>query len=206
MKKFRMFAVAVLAAISISANAQEAFSTVYVQYSPTLLKVSYDGVSASKTYNNISLGYSYATPIAAETLYLEAGLKAQYMFNKDSDELHDIKTHMFSATLPVNLFYDIELADGKFFLDPYVGVFLRGNILGKSKAEGKSGNTHERDLFKDEDMNGDAFKRISFGIQAGVKARISGKFVVGAGYFMDITKICEHTHLEGFEFTLGYAF
>ena len=63
--------------------------------------------------------------------------------------------------------------------------------------------------------NGDAaWKRIQLGMQFGVRARISNKFLIGIGYSMDLTNISKyevyHTDISSkfhsFDITLGYCF
>lgn len=70
------------------------------------------------------------------------------------------------------------------------------------------------DLFSKDDMGDAAWKRIQLGMQFGVRARISNKFLVGIGYSMDLTNISKyevyHTDISSkfhsFDITLGYCF
>ena len=207
MKVFRLLAIATFAVISMSASAQAVgrkFSTIYVQYNPTQFHVSVSGVSSNTSYTGLSAGYSYTAPIA-DALMIEGGLKAQWFFRSDKDDLHEIKTNMVSATIPINLVYSFVLKENVFSIDPYAGLFVRGNIFGKVKREGKN-NSHDYNIFDDDDMGGNAYKRFQFGFQAGVKCRINDVFTVGGGYWMDLTKITDNTNLQGFEVIAGMTF
>lgn len=204
MNKIRLFTMAVLAVTCLSASAQSIgrkFSTLYVQYNPTQFHTSYEGLSDNTSYNAISAGYSMTYPIA-DALMIEGGLKAQWLFRSDSDNGHENKVNIVSAVIPINLVYTFVVTENVFSIDPYAGLFARGNIIGKQKFEGNS-NSYDHNLFSDDDMGGNAYKRFQFGFQAGVRFRINDIFTVGGGYWMDFNKISENRNFQGFDLTLG---
>lgn len=228
MKTMRLIILAALTAVSMSTMAQvddwdgiyqdttskskktsyssggERFSTLYVQYHPTTLHASYNGHTENTTYNAFSLGLSNTFPLV-NALMLEVGFKGQYLFHSESEDGVDEKAYFIAATIPANLVYSIEVNGEDFTIDPYAGLFMRGNIVGKNKIE-SGGKSVDYDFFKDDDMGGRAYKRFQFGFQAGVKARINNQFTFGGGYWMDIEKITDHVNFQGFDITLGYIF
>jgi len=204
MNKIRLFTLAALAAVCMSVSAQSVgrkFSTLYVQYNPSQFHTSYENISENTSYNAISAGYSMTYPIA-DALMIEGGLKAQWLFRSESENGQDNKVNIVSATIPINLVYTFVVTENVFSIDPYVGLFARGNIIGKQKHEGNS-HSHDYNLFSDDDMGNNAYKRFQFGFQAGVKFRINDIFTVGGGYWMDFNKIAEHSNFQGFDITLG---
>lgn len=194
MFKMRSIILAAFAVVSMSASAQQPFGTVYLQYNPSLfdlnqLIVSHDGHSTSTSYDAISLGYNYATPMFGIPLYLEFGGAIQWGFKyKDN-----YKTNMLALKIPLNVVYSIDISDS-FSILPYAGAYGRFSFLAKTKYDEKP---ESYDWFSD----GDA-KRFQIGLNAGCRFRIN-QFTIGAGYYYDLMKIEDHTHFEGFELTIG---
>ena len=110
MRKLRFFAVAAMAAISVSAMAQvtygndysyqptnskiygsdnEGFGLFYIQYNPSQVhsKEEHHGSSATdnKSCNALSLGYSYFIPLGDMPLFLAPGAAVQWFFKSDSE-------------------------------------------------------------------------------------------------------------------------
>ena len=193
MKKMRMIVLAAFAAVSMSVSAQESFQTFYLQYNPSSQKISYDGHSTSTSFNGLSLGYSYATPLGGIPLYLEFGGAAQWFFKSEDDT----KTNLISVKIPVNLLYSFEVSD-VVKIQPYAGVYGRVNIIGKTKDDYAD---ESWDWFSD----GDA-KRFQLGLNGGLRVSFNDYVFLGAGYYYDLMKIQEHTHFEGFDLTLGLVF
>ncbi len=223
MKKLRLFAVAALAAITMSATAQvtygndyqyqpekssksyygsdnEGFSTLYVQYNPSKLKSKSHGSSSSESVNALSLGYSYSLPLGDIPLYLEFGGAAQWFFKSHEGA----KFNMVAVKIPINVMYSFDVSDAV-SIQPYAGVYGRVGIIAQEKYEGVKLN-----YFSKDDMGDFAWKRFQFGWNAGIKFRFAQKFTVGAGYYMDLMKIMsynEHkSHFQGFDITLGLNF
>ena len=224
-----------------------AFSSVYLQYNFESQKVKSGSHSESESGNSVSAGYNYAFPISSTLpLYVEAGIAAKYVWKSEDGQ----KFNMLSAKVPVNLLFSYPVNES-FAIEPYAGIYLRGNIFGKLKYDSDSDSDYgwdddddwdddwdnmvddwsrqsnsralaskddddddSIDLFSKDDMGDAAWKRIQLGMQFGVRARISNKFLVGIGYSMDLTNISKyevyHTDISSkfhsFDITLGYCF
>ena len=111
------------------------FSTAYVQWNFETMKYSKSGFSSSSSGNSISGGFSYAFGIAGATpLYLEPGVALKYVWDKDDNW----KFNMLSLKVPVNVVYSFAATEN-FNIEPYAGVYLRGNLLAKEKFETNGG-------------------------------------------------------------------
>ena len=108
MKKIRTIVLAAFAALSMSASAQEPFATFYLQYNPTQFhhKEIY-GADTKDYFNQVAIGYNYATPLFGIPLYLEFGGAFQYSF-KSGD---GYKVNMLAGKIPVAA-QDAELSSG----------------------------------------------------------------------------------------------
>lgn len=197
------------------------FSTIYLQYNFESEKVKMGSHSESESGNSVSAGYNYAFPISGTLpLYVEAGIAAKYVWkNKDGQ-----KFNMLSAKVPVNLLFSYPVSES-FSIEPYAGLYLRGNIFGKVKYDSNydddddywddddlvddwdswgesralvSSNSGEKslDIFSKDDMGDAACKRIQLGMQFGARARINNQFLIGVGYSMDLTNISKYTILN----------
>lgn len=195
MKKIMM--IAAFAAMCLTASAQ--FQTFYLQYNPSSQKYSHSGTSISTTFNELSLGYSYAMPVASIPLYVEFGGAVQWAFRSDSEHGMDIKSNLLAVKVPVNALYGFHVSD-KITILPYVGPYFRFNIIGKTKEE-YGGHSETHDWFSDLDA-----KRFQIGLNAGCRVNINDFFFAGVGYYYDLMKIQEDTHFEGFDITVGLLF
>ena len=111
------------------------FSTAYVQWNFETMKYSKSGFSSSSSGNSISGGFSYAFGIAGATpLYLEPGVALKYVW----DNNNGVKFSMLSLKVPVNVVYSFAATEN-FNIEPYAGIYLRGNLLAKEKFEGNGG-------------------------------------------------------------------
>ena len=111
------------------------FSTAYVQWNFETMKYSKSGFSSSSSGNSISGGFSYAFGIAGATpLYLEPGVALKYVW----DNNNGVKFSMLSLKVPVNVVYSFAATEN-FNIEPYAGIYLRGNLLAKQKFEGNGG-------------------------------------------------------------------
>jgi len=202
-------------------SAPVGFSSVYMQYNFESEKVKAGSHSESESGNSVSAGYNYAFPISGTLpLYVEAGIAAKYVWkNKDGQ-----KFNMLSAKVPVNLLFSYPVSES-FSIEPYAGLYLRGNIFGKVKYDSNydddddywddddlvddwdswgesralaSSNSGEKslDIFSKDDMGDAACKRIQLGMQFGARARINNQFLIGVGYSMDLTNISKYTMLN----------
>ena len=106
-----------------------AFSSVYLQYNFESQKVKSGSHSESESGNSVSAGYNYAFPISSTLpLYVEAGIAAKYVWKSEDGQ----KFNMLSAKVPVNLLFSYPVNES-FAIEPYAGLYLRGNIFGKVK-------------------------------------------------------------------------
>lgn len=229
MKQIKLFATAVMMAVSMSASAQftnggsssssstnnEGWSTIWVEWNPSTLK--FDAKNAdNESFTGLSLGYSQAfSIIQSQPLFLEAGLGVQYSFKTmdgedfgfDEDDEVEVKFNMFSVKVPVNLLYKFDIPNSSVSLMPHIGANLRYNLSGKMKAEGED-DSEEVDLFDKDDMGSSkaTWKRFQIGWQAGVKARFGQNFLVGVSYGSDFSEIAKKTKVGTTSITLGYTF
>lgn len=124
-----------------------AFSSVYLQYNFESEKVKAGSHSESESGNSVSAGYNYAFPISGTLpLYVEAGIAAKYVWKDKNGQ----KFNMLSAKVPVNLLYSYPVNES-FAIEPYAGLYLRGNIFGKIKYDGQSDGGYSYDIDDDDD-------------------------------------------------------
>ncbi|MBQ3753439.1 MAG: cell envelope integrity protein TolA [Prevotella sp.] len=123
------------------------FSTVYLQYNFESQKVKSGSHSDSESGNSVSAGYNYAFPISGTLpLYVEAGIAAKYVWQNENGR----KFNMLSAKVPVNLLFSYPVNES-FSIEPYAGLYLRGNIFGKIKYDGQSDGGYSYDIDDDDD-------------------------------------------------------
>jgi len=123
------------------------FSTVYLQYNFESQKVKSGSHSDSESGNSVSAGYNYAFPISGTLpLYVEAGIAAKYVWQNETVR----KFNMLSAKVPVNLLFSYPVNES-FSIEPYAGLYLRGNIFGKIKYDGQSDGGYTYDIDDDDD-------------------------------------------------------
>ena len=124
-----------------------AFSSVYLQYNFESEKVKAGSHSESESGNSVSAGYNYAFPISGTLpLYVEAGIAAKYVWKDKNGQ----KFNMLSAKVPVNLLFSYPVNES-FSIEPYAGLYLRGNIFGKIKYDGQSDGGYSYDIDDDDD-------------------------------------------------------
>ena len=196
MRKIRLIVLAVFAAVSMSASAQEPFGTFYFQYNLTYLK------SGEKTnllyndkerFNQLTLGYNYATPLFSIPLFLEFGGAFQWAF-KSGD---GYKANILALKAPINLVFSLDVSDD-FKIQPYGGFYGRVNLLAKTKPdEAESINWFDHPSV-------DA-KRFQVGVNAGLRFTIGQSVTIGAGYYRDLMDISKarKAYFEGWDFTIG---
>lgn len=157
MKKMRLFAVALLTTIGITASAQtnrgttgtNDYNTIYVQWNPTTFSNSQKGAEDISA-TGFSIGYSHAFCISKTApVFIEAGLGLQYTYASESaaDDIAELsglstrevvkymdpeeKLKMFSAKVPVNIIYNWNIPNSRITLSPFIGVNIRCNFSGK---------------------------------------------------------------------------
>ena len=214
------------------------------------LELSYNPVKVSPDYDNaddldltgISLGYVKGFSISKTVpLYVETGLRLTYAWwsEDDSDsgtssmyvddygyvdynyytERKDKLTYL-GLTIPVNLAYRFAVPNSDVTVTPFVGVTLRGNIIGKNKVEASATVTapdygvsetksdeEEYNMFDKEEAGGKDYqwKRFQFGWNIGANVAFN-KFSVGLSYGSDFSELYKKTKTSNWAVSVGYNF
>lgn len=207
------------------------YSRLFVSYAP--LSFSGDATKGDdnpfdNTAGGVAVGWQGGWSISKSIpLYLESGLNVQY--NHWSDEETESESNSYysyqatdkmsmtflSLNVPLNIAYKYSLpsADGVSIV-PYLGLHVRGNLLGKAKDEWSytttssySGSTsssdeEEVDFFDDGDMDDEPANRIQIGWQIGVGLNYKALYV-GIGYSAEFTEYAKKLNTGGLQLTLG---
>ncbi len=227
MKKIQFIALVALMATSLTVSAQststsvdKGWSTFWFQWSPS--KTKSDITDFNKiSFTGLSLGYSRAFSVSPTIpLYAEAGIGAQYSFNKDTDHYEDDgifyvtkKHNALSARVPVNLMYKWDIPYSKFALMPYFGVNFRFNILAKENRERTdvvngvilSTENRKADCFDDDDME-KTWSRFQAGWELGFKVAYNNTYQIGIAWGKDFNDFAHNTKAKYTNITLGYMF
>ena len=113
---------------------------------------------------------------------------------------------ILSRTRVINLSYKFSFSESDFSVSPFVGVTLKGNVLGKQKWSDDDEEV-DYDFFDKEDMGGKDYtwKRFQVGWQIG--ANVDYKSLsVGMHYGSDFSKLAKKTNSSNWAITLGYSF
>ena len=169
------------------------------------LRVSYHPVSINGdgggdiSFSGASIGYLKGFAISnSAPLFIETGANVSW-FGGEIGEYYDdeLKLNVFSINVPVNFGYKFALNETS-SLFPYVGLTLRGNVLGNYSYDGESINAFDED--EAEDMQ---LKRFQIGWQIGVGATFN-TFFVGASYGTDFSEIIEGGKVAMPSITIGF--
>lgn len=189
----------------------DGWSRIYVSYLPSKMKLDYDDADDMK-FKGFQVGWLKGFGLTQRLpLYMEAGAAIQYRSYKDeeSDSYYDFsqKCNLLSLNIPVNLLYRFNITDD-FSVSPYLGLDFRINLLGKIKYEETyDGDTDSWDgnLFDDDDMDNEAWKRFQAGwhIGVGVDYRI---IHIAVEYGTDFNEIDEKSKFATPAITLGLNF
>lgn len=230
MKKF-LFSVAFMAA-SLVASAQTGHGSFYVQYN--LLGVGdfadvLDDMDAENTsLTGLTIGGNKAFAVTPSLpLFVEVGAGLTYAWAKiyDEEETEDCPLDCgdeFSVSskttsqhlmlnIPVNLMYKFQVPNTSITLEPYVGLNVKGHILGQMKSkmayeaccddvedildetlEEMDEDDNVTNYFDKDDMGGKKYvaKRVNVGWQIGANVDF-GKAFVGVSYGSDFGKFME---------------
>lgn len=142
-------------------------------------------------------------------LFLESGLGYQYATYEESEEAEGIKVKaelaLHSLYVPFNLGYKHSF-DKKFTIMPFIGLNLRGNVSGEiTLSENYYGEKYDLDVFKDNDMEDEAWNRFQIGWQIGIGLNIN-KFYAGISYGSDFNELYEDAKFKTTSITLGFNF
>ena len=231
MKKTKFFLLIALLAMVSSASAQfantnasaggnkmrsvdtEGWEKVYVSYNPMKMIIDTKGADDVE-FTGFSLGYSKGYSISKDfPLFAEVGIEGTYAFKTmDAEDLgynsnYDIeqKTTYVGVSVPLNLGYKFTIAEKNLSIVPYVGVNLRGNIIGKYKII-QDDEEEDYDYFDKDDVGKDGqWKRVQFGYQLGIGLYYNQVYV-GVGHSKDMSELCKKTKVSKTSITLGYTF
>lgn len=232
MKKFKYLLTAVLLACSSMSFAQfmnskgssssastsdvAAWHGLRFSYDRTFMSYDYDDAEDTNM-NGFSVDYVHAFKVAKSfPIFIEtgAGINFGKWSDSESDEMYgyeyEVKNSLttLGLTIPVNVVYGIGIND-KMAIKPYTGLYLRVNLMGKTKYEATiDGETESEtvNLFDKDDMGEDGkWNRVQVGWQIGTTLDIN-KFNVGIAYGLDFNEIAEKVKTSKFQVRLGYNF
>ena len=186
------------------------WNTIYVEWNPS----SFHAGGGYRFYNNgegngstgfsgFSLGFSRSISLSsAIPVFIEPAIALQYSTKKEGyfnyyDEYRtSARLNLISIKVPVNFIYKYDFSSYPVSLMPFAGINLRVNAWGEINDDGD----HE-DLFDEYE-----FKRFQIGWQAGIKARICDKFIVGGSFGTDFNEIHKKVKVHTGTIMFGYSF
>lgn len=209
-----MLAAAAIFAGTMTASAQfmggssrtagaDGYSAIWAGYAPTTFKTSYDGSSHSEDgFSTFSIGWTKATPLQSSLLG-EYGVFADLTYKSEKDGGVTSTMMLLGVKVPVNVLYALPLGEG-ITVYPYAGLNGKLYLIGteKDKYEDESETTN---LFSKDDMDDDAFKRLTIGYQFGLRVGF-GNYFASIGYTDDLTKIADYTTINKIEIGVGMLF
>ena len=191
----------------------EGWEKVYVSYNPIKAIIDTKGADDVE-FTGFSLGYSKGYSISKDfPLFAEVGIEGTYAFKTmDAEDLgyssnYDIERKMtyLAVSVPLNLGYKFTIAEKNLSIVPYVGVNLKGNIIGKYK-DIEEEEEEEYDCFDKDDVGKDGqWKRVQFGYKLGIGLYYNQVYV-GVGHSKDMSELCKKTKVSKTSITLGYTF
>ncbi|MCQ2095418.1 MAG: outer membrane beta-barrel protein [Bacteroidaceae bacterium] len=213
--KFLISAVMLLVATTASAQSEDGYSAVYIQYNPQVKAMNNENVD---DYHGIALGYKRGMSISqSHPLFLEAGLAFQYTIYDTQEKTKKLdfdEGRMGTLSIPVNITYRFTFGHTKFTVAPYMGLTLKGNLWAKDKYDERTSYRgkltyihHNRNLFDSDDMGGSDFtaSRLQAAWQAGVNICLN-KIYLGIGYGTDLVDFLKEERFNTTYMTLGVQF
>lgn len=208
----------------------KSYSGIYIGYNPTTISYDVKGVD-NTTLNGFTFGYTKGISLSKKLpIFLELGARFNFGFKSenlsdeddddyystrlsydyddyyDEDEEETCKTTTASLVVPINVAYKLTFAGGDFSVSPFLGITLKGNILGKEKYE--YGDEKETiDFFDKKDMEGKEYtwNRFQAGWQIG--ANLDYKALsLGFHYGSDFNEIAKKTNTKNWAINIGYKF
>lgn len=178
------------------------YGRVYIGYTPTVF--SYKG-SLYDHYEGIELGMTNGFRLSRENrLYLEAGLRFNYLRQHVDETWGDITDQMLSLSIPINISTRIELGKSGACISPFVGPYLKWNMMAKET----NNDTDKSISYLDEDEVGRnaVYKDFQIGGQLGINVDYSS-FYMGVVYRIDFTKVSKIlNHTRGLAFRIGLSY
>ena len=251
MKTIKFAAVAILMVMATSVFAQSGHGSFYVQYNSfgvgEFEDVLDDMEAENEKLNGIGIGFNKAFSITSSVpLFIEVGAGLNYAWAKIYDEDEDgdcyydcgdeyvvtfkTSSQHLMVNVPINLMYKFQLPNSSITLEPYVGLNLKGHILGRMKSkytyeaccddveedfEDEIEDMDEDDLvssyFDKDDMGGKKYVATRFNVGWHVGANVDfGKAFVGLSYGSDFNKFLkvgkDEWKYSAFNVTLGLRF
>ena len=167
------------------------------------LRVSYHPVSIEDLdLTGASIGYVKSFSISNGTpIFVETGANVSWVGGtvfEEPEDYEDIKLNVFSVNVPINLGYKLAFSNTASIF-PFVGLTLRGNVVGNYSCDGESTNAF------DDELEFLKLKRFQIGWQVGVGANFN-KLYIGASYGTDFSEILEDCKATMPSLTIGFNF
>lgn len=235
MKKILLLTALALGALAVSAQSvgggrssggtevSKGWNTIYLQYNNVGCsheKINWErtiGWKPKESMHGFTLGFNHAFNITPSIpLYVETGLGLQAAFYSDSRTEYDqwddddqldteIKGHLLSAKIPVNILYQFKIPSTDIAIEPLIGIDCRINVLGKAteKETHYGYNTkvqeQETNIFDTKDMKGAGISKAASYFQIGwhVGANFAYKQIsLGFQYGQDFNKCLDLYNLK----------
>lgn len=175
------------------------YHRLYASYSPITIK---DNLGGKVDMTGLSLGWTMGLRmIDSHPLYLETGAGFSYWFSDESYLGVREEDMLFSLNIPIVFTWQFEVVP-KVYIAPYLGLNVRGNLIGRTRVTyDKQGEL--LDWFKSDEGDGN---RINVGLNFGAHFTFN-KGVIGLGYTTDFTKIMDALNkVHYFTVSAGYRF
>ena len=200
-----------------STSIENGYSRLEAAYNPVTLK--WDDSDDDEKMTGISLGYIKGFSISKSMpLYVETGLRFTYAFWSDEEDNTESKMTYMNLSVPINLAYRFAIPNSEIAITPFVGLTLKGNLIGKSEYEYSYDDETEKsetnwfdEKYDDEDEYdedkdyGYGAKRIQFGWNIGANVSYN-KFNVGICYGSDFSELWKETKTSNLAVSVGYSF
>ena len=174
------------------------YSRIEISYSP----MSWEDPETS--FTGIKFGFLHGESISnTAPLYFEYGINAHYAWSDDEIWKGNVTTSVLNLNIPVNFAYKFDINDDV-HITPYVGLHLRGNIIGQKKYEydDKTSNFFDKDDMGSSKLTAN---RIQLGGQIGAGIDYK-RLYVGVGYNTQISEYMKGVNTSGLDVTIGYNF
>ena len=181
----------------------DGYNRVYVGYSGVKGKIDIDGADDVK-FPGFSVGYLRGIGLTQKVpLYLEVGGEIDFNRYSESEGGEDYKQTILGLKIPVSLVYRLNINEN-FSISPLFGFDFRLNLMGKGKSE-SDGESEDWNLFDDDEMGGEAYKRFQAGWHIGVGFDYKALHF-GVDYGTSFNEITEKVKLATTSVTVGYNF
>lgn len=236
----KLFMVAFAALMTVGASAQLISSNTITHKDGNgynRLNLSYNALSVDKevfrkdfnSMNGLSLSWTKGISVSSSSpLFIETGLGVTYAWKSKEDsesengytESYKVSNSYLGLTVPVNLVYKFNIPNTDINIAPFVGLYLRGNLLGQTKEEWESSGSgysesgdDDWNWFDDLDEGGFEASRFNIGWNIGVGVEYSSLYV-GLSYGSDFNNFVDideqdykaSSKVGTFSATVGFKF